>query len=156
MSNRLEAMPDHCPRSCDSGMDTRLTCRTFLPVPLHKRESRMDNIDKNILHALQTDASRSQREIAEKVALSQNACWSRIRKLKETGVIERFTIDVDPRSAGIGIIVLVLIKTRHHSEDWIAQFTRKLEAEDEVVEFFRIAGDFRLRAESHDARYREL
>lgn len=102
----------------------------------------MDDLDRKILRSLQHDASRSQREIAEDVSLSQNACWTRIRKLRESGVIERFTIDVDADSVGIGVIVLMLIKTRHHSEDWLAEFTRRLEAEDEVAEFFRIAGDF--------------
>ena len=102
----------------------------------------MDDIDVRIIREMQRDASLSQRDIAEKVSLSQNACWTRIRKLRESGIIDRYTITVNPRSVGIGVVVLMLIKTRYHSEDWTADFTRKLENECEVAEFYRIAGDF--------------
>lgn len=102
----------------------------------------MDEIDRRILRELKKDATLSQREIAERVSLSQNACWARLKKLHESGVISGATIRIDPAMIGIGITVLMLIKTRHHSADWLEAFTRKLEVDEEVVEFFRIAGDF--------------
>jgi Lrp/AsnC family transcriptional regulator len=102
----------------------------------------MDETDRKILRELKRDASLSQREVAERVSLSQNACWARLRKLHESGVITGTTINLDPRKIGIGITVLMLIKTRHHSSEWLDAFTRRLEADEEVVEFFRIAGDF--------------
>ncbi len=102
----------------------------------------MDEIDRRILRELKRDATLSQREIADRVSLSQNACWARLRKLNEAGVIQGTTIRLDPAKIGIGVTVLMLIKTRHHSADWLDSFSRTLEADEEVVEFFRIAGDF--------------
>ena len=95
--------------------------------------------------------------------MSQNACWSRLRKLHETGVVTGTAIHLNPRKIGIGMTVLMLIKTRHHSQDWISEFTRQLEADEEVVEFFRIAGDFDYvlkimtrDVDSFDAAYKRL
>ena len=43
--------------------------------------AQLDGIDLKILDLLQNDSSQSIVEIAERVHLSQNACWRRIRNL---------------------------------------------------------------------------
>ena len=48
-----------------------------------------DQIDQKILKILQIDASLSMDEISEKVNLSRNACWRRIRRLENEGIIIR-------------------------------------------------------------------
>ena len=48
---------------------------------------KLDNLDKAILRALQKDASLSQRELADKVGLSQNSCWRRLARLREQKII---------------------------------------------------------------------
>ena len=48
----------------------------------------MDHIDLAILRTLQQDSSLSQRELADRVGLSQNACWRRLQSLKASGVIK--------------------------------------------------------------------
>ena len=47
----------------------------------------LDNIDRKIRLALQTDGSLSQRALAEIVGLSQNACWRRLQRLEKAGVL---------------------------------------------------------------------
>ena len=47
----------------------------------------IDQTDWRIIDALQKDASESLAVIGEKVGLSQNACWRRIKRLEETGVL---------------------------------------------------------------------
>lgn len=102
----------------------------------------MDETDRRILRALRADAGMSQRDLAERVNLSQNACWARLKKLEKSGIICGTTTLFDPSKIGIGLKVLMLIKTRHHSREWLEWFTHRLESEEEVVEFFRIAGNF--------------
>ena len=51
--------------------------------------SQLDEFDLRILAILQEDASLSIHEIAEQVRLSQNACWRRIKRLDEEGVIRK-------------------------------------------------------------------
>lgn len=66
-----------------------------------------DEIDLEILELLMSDARRSWREIAEMVDLSAPAVSDRVKRLQETGVIRRFTIDVDRSQLQGGIPILV-------------------------------------------------
>ena len=55
----------------------------------------MDEIDNRILGLLQKDASLSQRELAERVGLSQNACWRRLSRLTEAGILKGSRAQID-------------------------------------------------------------
>ncbi len=111
-----------------------------------------DQIDKLILVALQKDASLSQRDLAERVGLSQNACWRRLKALRERGIISGTTVRLDREKLGLGLVVFVLIRTRHHSADWLTLFRRHVSNLPEVVDFFRIGGDYdyMLKVVAHD------
>ncbi|CAM3273939.1 Transcriptional regulator [Paracoccus nototheniae] len=102
----------------------------------------MDRIDRRILEELQLDSAVSQRVMAERVGLSQNACWRRLQALDKAGVIRRRTVALDRDKLGLGLVVFVMIKTRHHSADWLAMFRKHVRAIPEVVDFFRIGGEY--------------
>ncbi|MFV1465847.1 MULTISPECIES: Lrp/AsnC family transcriptional regulator [unclassified Phaeobacter] len=103
---------------------------------------KLDQKDREILNALQEDGSLPQRELAEKVGLSQNACWRRLQSLTEAGVISGSTVKLDRRKVGMELVVFVLIRTRHHSADWLKELRRTVMNIPEVVDFFRISGDY--------------
>lgn len=102
----------------------------------------MDKIDQKIVMELQKNSSLSQRELADKVHLSQNACWRRLQKLNENGVIVGSTIRLNREKLGLGMVVFMMVKTRHHSTDWLSSFRRAVLAIPDVVDFFRIGGDY--------------
>jgi len=102
----------------------------------------LDSLDKSILRALQRDASLSQRDLAEKVGLSQNSCWRRLTRLREDGVITGQTIRVDMQALDLGLTVFAMVKTRHHSADWLERFRKSVLAIENVVDFYRVAGDY--------------
>lgn len=123
----------------------------------------MDNIDTRILIELQKDASLSQRELAERVGLSQNACWRRLKTLSDNGTLLGTTAKIDRRKLGLDLVVFVLLRTRHHSADWLAAFRRHVLTIPEVVDFHRISGeyDYQLKVvtenmESYDRVYQRL
>jgi len=101
-----------------------------------------DQIDRQILRALQRDATLSQRDLAETVGLSQNACWRRLRALHGSGLISGHTIRLDAKAVGLGLTVFVMIRTRHHSRDWLLTFRKEVTAIANVIDFYRIAGDY--------------
>ena len=103
---------------------------------------KIDQIDRAILRALQRDASQSQRELAETVGLSQNACWRRLKQLQETGLIKGQTLRLSAEQLGLGLTVFVMVRTRHHSRDWLAIFRREVTNIPHVIDFYRIAGDY--------------
>ncbi len=104
--------------------------------------TKLDRIDLRILEELQRDSAQSQRSISDRVGLSQNACWRRLKWLEESGVIRQRTILVDRELLGAGLVVFVMVKTRHHSAEWLETFSDHVQSIPEVVDFFRIGGDF--------------
>lgn len=102
----------------------------------------MDQIDRAILRALQKDASLSQRDLAERVGLSQNACWRRLKALRDSGLILGETLRLDQARLGLGLTIFMMIRTRHHGRDWLEIFRREVAAIENVIDFFRIAGDY--------------
>ena len=102
----------------------------------------LDQTDRRILRALQRHGSLSQRELAEEVGMSQNACWRRLKALHESGLIKGHTIRLDAQAVGLGLTVFVMIRTRHHSRDWLQAFRKEVSAIANVIDFYRIAGEY--------------
>ncbi len=102
----------------------------------------LDTLDRAILRALQRDASLSQRALADAVGLSQTACARRLAALQEAGVLTGSGARLSPDKVGLGMTVFVMVRTRHHSRDWLAEFRRVVLAIPNVIDFYRIAGDY--------------
>lgn len=101
----------------------------------------LDRADIAILRLLQHDASPSISEIADSVHLSVNACWRRIKRLEETGVIRKRVALLDPHKLGVGVTVFVSLRAAEHSEKWLQNFAAAVRAIPEIVELYRMAGD---------------
>jgi Lrp/AsnC family transcriptional regulator len=103
---------------------------------------KLDKIDMGLLSCLQSDAAISQRELAEQVGLSQNACWRRLQRLRASGLVRGSRTDIDLAALGFDLTVFVMIRTRHHSKEWADRFRKHVERFPEVVDFYRIGGDW--------------
>ncbi len=102
----------------------------------------MDEIDNRLIALLQADASLSQRDLAEKVGLSQNACWRRIQRLTDAGVLRGSRAVIDPAALGLELTVFIMIRTRHHDDAWARRFRARVESIPEIVAFHRIGGEW--------------
>ncbi|MFD3189992.1 Lrp/AsnC family transcriptional regulator [Sedimentitalea sp. HM32M-2] len=103
---------------------------------------KLDQIDLRLLRALQLDAGLSQRDLADRIGLSQNACWRRLRALTDAGILNGSTARIDRRKLGLDLVVFVMLRTRHHSTEWLRGFRRHVLTIPEVVDFHRIGGDY--------------
>jgi Lrp/AsnC family leucine-responsive transcriptional regulator len=101
----------------------------------------LDSFDLKLLDMLQVDAQRPIAEIAEKVGLSPPACYRRIRRLRETGVIEREVAIVRPRTLGWPLSMLVMVTLERENARTIDEMMHLLQREPEVVEAWNITGD---------------
>ena len=102
--------------------------------------AKLDDIDRRILNALQQDASLSIQDIADKVGLSTNPCWRRIKRLEDEGVILRRVALLDPATVGLGITVFVSVRTENHSKSWLDVFARSVDIIPEIIECHRLTG----------------
>ncbi len=101
----------------------------------------LDPLDRNILEALQEDASASLDEIAKKTGSSKTPVWNRIRKLRAAGVIQKQTVILSPEALGLEACFFVLVRTSEHEADWQAEFLKALNTRPEVQEAHRLAGE---------------
>ncbi|MDF1717598.1 MAG: Lrp/AsnC family transcriptional regulator [Antarcticimicrobium sp.] len=122
-----------------------------------------DHIDRALLRALQADAGLSQRDLADRVGISQNACWRRLKQLTARGILQGSTARVNRQGLGLDLVVFVMLRTRHHSADWLQTFRRHVLTIPEVVDFHRIGGDYDYQLKvvtqdmaSYDRVYRRL
>src|SRR6201996_1337659 len=67
----------------------------------------LDEVDIQLLSALQEDADRTNVELARLTGLSPAATLHRVRRLKESGVIRVIRAEVDPAAAGFLLQVYV-------------------------------------------------
>lgn len=104
-------------------------------------ESNLDTIDHRILSLLQNDCTLSVDTISERVALSRNACWRRIKTMEAAGVIRKRVALLDPVKIGCPLSVLVLIRTDHHSDAWRKEFATAVTTLPEITSAQRMTGD---------------
>ncbi len=103
--------------------------------------TQLDTIDWAILGVLQRDASLPVHEVGERVGLSSNACWRRIRRLEDSGIIAHRVALLDPEKLGLATTVFVAIRTNRHDPAWLEAFSRGIAEIDEISECHRMAGE---------------
>ncbi len=123
----------------------------------------LDEIDRRILGQLQRDASLSIDEISDRVGLSRNACWRRIREMERAGVIRGRVVLADPGKVGCPLEVIILVRTSAHDAGWMETFQKIVRAMPEVIGAYRMTGelDYLLRVRvadvpAYDAFYKRV
>ena len=101
----------------------------------------IDKIDIKILTLLQKDAAVSMDILSERVGLSRNACWRRVKQMEDADVIRGRVALLDPDAVGVGLLVFVMIKTNAHAPDWLLKFERAVRTMPEIVGAHRMSGE---------------
>lgn len=116
---------------------------------------RMDQKDRQILGFLQSDASLSMNELAERCNLSKTAVWRRVREMEENNVIRARVALLDQEAMGFGLTVFAIVRTNQHSDAWFAEFDGAVRSIPEILEFHRTSGDidYLLRIVARDMRH---
>lgn len=108
----------------------------------------MDTQDKKLLRLMQANAGLSVAELAEQTGMSKSACWRRIQKFEENGVIRQRVTLLDPARLGLGLTVFVSIRTNQHNAAWAEKFKQVVQSVEGVQEVYRLGGqiDYLLKA----------
>jgi len=102
----------------------------------------VDKFDLAILKVLQEDARASLQDISKRVGLSSTPCWNRIRKMEADGVIQGYTVRIDPAAIGFTETVIVQVTLESHTDETLYDFGRTLEQIPEVLEAYLVSGDY--------------
>ena len=122
------------------------------PVP------KLDRLDRRILTVMQTDGRVSNLELAEQIGLSPTPCSRRVKRLEESGLIERHVTLLNQAALGLNITAMISITMDRHTPDRFETFEREVSAFPEVVECSIVTGqaaDYLLKAVLPDMTYYE-
>ncbi|MDR3530299.1 MAG: Lrp/AsnC family transcriptional regulator [Rhodopila sp.] len=112
----------------------------------------LDDIDRRIIAALQTDGRMTTVQLADKVGLSPSPCARRVRILEEAGVIKGYVAVIDQVEVGLPISVFVSIRLERQRESELDRFAAAVERWPEVVDCYLMTGqrDYLMRVVVHD------
>ena len=102
----------------------------------------LDEIDKKILRLLRENCHLTTQEVGDRVGLSQTPCWSRIKRLEETGVITGYVALLDPVLVGKPLSVIVEMTLDQHDDEKIENFSRHLSTLPEVTDAYLTTGEY--------------
>jgi Lrp/AsnC family leucine-responsive transcriptional regulator len=74
--------------------------------------ARIDEIDRRLLAALRQNGRCSQEELSAGLGLSRPAVRERMRRLENSGVLTRYTIDVNWEALGYPLLAFVRVRTK--------------------------------------------
>jgi Lrp/AsnC family transcriptional regulator, cysteine-sensing transcriptional activator len=101
----------------------------------------IDLKDRGILRELQRDAAQSIEVLSEKVHLSRNACWRRVKTLEDEGIIRARVVLLDAGKLNLGLTAFIAVKTAQHDPKWLEKFATAVKSFPEIVGVYRTTGD---------------
>ncbi len=109
-----------------------------------KRKSveELDSLDRRILSALCENGRLTTSALAEQVGLSSSPCWTRVKRLEEVGVIEKYVAVLNHPNLGFANIVFVEITLDKHDDKVLERFGAALAGIPEVMEAYLVTGDY--------------
>ena len=114
----------------------------------------LDPTDRRILEWLQKEPGINAAELGERVSLSQSACWRRIQRLRDEGVIREQPVKIDREKVGLNTMVFAHVKLTSHGRSNLADFSDTVRAYPEVLDCYLLLGsvDFLLRIVTEDIK----
>jgi DNA-binding Lrp family transcriptional regulator len=100
----------------------------------------LDDIDKALLLELQDDGTLTSDKLSERVGLSTSAIHRRVRRLEESGVIERRISVVNPDAVGRGALFLVGIEVERERRDLVERLRQWIRSERSIQQAYYVTG----------------
>ncbi len=113
-----------------------------IPLASSGTKPPLDAIDQRILSALRGNARLTVNELAAQVGLSPSPCWTRVKRLEQSGVIQGYVAVLDHRALGLPNTVFVQVTLDRHDEKVLERFGEALARIPEVLEAHLVTGDY--------------
>ena len=106
---------------------------------MNDTQAPLDAIDLRLLDLLQADASRTNQALAEAAGVSPATALRRVRRLVESGVIERQVALLAPRLADAGLSAIVEVSLDRQGAEHLDAFEARAVAEPAVQQCWRVS-----------------
>lgn len=101
----------------------------------------LDEIDQNILNLLSQNSRMSYMEIGKRVNLSRVAVKSRIQAMENEGIIEQYSIIVNPQKVGRTVSAFFEIEVQ---PDHLYEVASLLSKKESVTDIYQMTGSSKL------------
>ena len=101
---------------------------------------KLDKQDIRILAALQRDGRLTKAKLSEEVFLSPTACWERIKKLEEAGIISSYHARINLEKLIKPTMVLLEVTLKRHQMHDFRYFEEAIQKIPEIVECHATGG----------------
>lgn len=99
---------------------------------------KIDSYALKILRELYKNSKITYRELSKKLEISPVACYNRVNILKESGIIQKYTIKIDAEKLGYKIKALIEVKAKRGLSSEVA---KKLHNHPHVLRVYEITGE---------------
>jgi Lrp/AsnC family transcriptional regulator, leucine-responsive regulatory protein len=127
--------------------------KEFFVKRLRNENTELDAADMKILRLLETDARISTAELARSVGLSAPSVAERIKRLQESGVIEAYSVRMNPAALGLPLSAWLRIRPVPGQLSVVAEIIREL---PEIAQCDRVTGEDCFIALAHVGSVAEL
>lgn len=103
--------------------------------------ARLDEIDWDILKALQEDARIPIVDLADRVGLSASPCARRVKRLESDGVIVRYATVIDQKTIGLPVNVFCHVTLERQVKGALETFQAAVLKRPEVMECYLMTGE---------------
>jgi DNA-binding Lrp family transcriptional regulator len=100
----------------------------------------LDAVDRRIVTVLADDARIPNNALAERVGIAPSTCLTRVRALRDGGVIRGFHADVDPTALGRPLQAMIKVRLQSHARGHIPDFMAKIAQRPEVIDVYFLGG----------------
>lgn len=101
----------------------------------------LDDTDKRLLAALQTDAHLTAEALGEALALSPSQAGRRRQKLEAAGYVTGYTARLDPDRVGLHVQAFVQVQMATHDPEKVRTFARIVRLRPEIVSAWTLTGE---------------
>lgn len=103
---------------------------------------KLDEIDIQLLKALQKDAKANTKELCDLLHLSKTPVYERMRRLESEGVIKGYSAIVDNAKVGLPLVVFCNVSLAVHDDAHIERFKKDIMGINEIMECYSTGGVF--------------
>lgn len=102
----------------------------------------MDTIDYKILSQLHNNARITNPNLAEKVGLSTSPCWSRVKRMENEGIIQRYVTVINQDMIGLPDTAIIEIMFERHDATIFSDFEETIMDIPQVIEAYMLTGEY--------------
>ncbi len=102
-------------------------------------KAKIDDIDYKIIQVLCEDARTSLRKISERIGVSLGAVSNRVKKLEQSGVIQGYSVLLNPEKIGWELNVVIGLRIQ---KGRLIEIQEKIAKDNRIYGAYDVTGDF--------------